>query len=1483
MLARWKTPTPFVSADECDGGEQLRITNAYGGGCELRVCISTYNDEEHAQRLRESFAAAADASPLEVHECAQRADFLRLACKLKNARATHTVADICAWLRTELWHAPAGDVSSLVEDYVYFEEEGLVLWPGLVLNHAQWRQFTRWAAYAHDVDFINEWVHPMLTRGSPAFVNSLRRYAEVADVTAPQRYSLFPSRAQIFALDLCALPNLPPLRLPPADWFNAPVEQCLYASDRAILWSDGTWALSKWKNNDYVNDAPFFVHVMNIVNGGGHSKYKHIHDVWPATRQPKPLPTFEMHTPDQREMLAIERLIPANDFSGHNAGGLYFGFGGRLCSERFYGPHRYAPLPPPQHVHLYANSPLVFSLASGAVTHDWIVLRYRSQSPIADDVLRHVLETTRDWWYVHFEHQHGSFNFHVPMPGYEFDGGSWTRNGILHAETGECYVLLNVVLTPSQWLLMEMCAHAALQHTHNAHVRKAHKKIYVDAMHTLPLAAGLPAHLNLANYLSFVPRTDTARAMEDSVGDDYAALWDVDAVRQALCSCLGYAVEDDVFAARTQFTRDWLVFNNEVGLRRHGAHYKYYMATIHDPRGTEMRLAGAHVPMQPKPMRLATHDAFMQRAVGASGLVRYDWYTREYRPFRAAQQATVYATPEVDEYVEVVNEREHVSERLDAEAVVLEAEAADLTVTAVSGPTGAGKTTMIRGLTRRWLAQGDRYVVVVVTPRVGICEQIAADLERELGNGVVGSWKLDRTLWAEKRAMVTTAHSLHRFIDCEEPYVDGTNHAQRVMLIFDEVNTTFMEDLLEVEVLKPARFERALTMLLPHSNVRHVALVDANLDAMLVDNVIVQRARHAIKYFLAGQRVQRPLHIIVHPHRATFNMVSTQERTAIMFNQRDAFRLHIVDLLKAGERVAIFFARKQELRTMREYYRAAVPDARIKEVSADERPDWANLVRDIEAQDVTLLLYTTVASAGIDLTFANDACHFTYVALEGLNQNHLSLIQLYQAISRVRNTTNLLLYCEREVVSDPFTLFGTHTDFERFVNTTPAQLVDEYLSVKAKFTEGIRAAFEATRQVIHIAVDLVTHNYRNIVAPSAAELHDPSVAEHPFAVSYALGSYYKYLRSCRATLLVSLLLRVGYRVQRSSREECSFDTELRREHHEAVRDAVVSASQQQLFPVALEDGLDERALMVAQRTRYADQLLRMNDTRKRLGLPYLTFPLDDVVPVNTFDYVCASIVPTVEQFIVTLPNYLFPALDMWHYLARMQPRTEVDWQRALRAMVACHVRELGTAQQVVQPELEAASAQRDRALLAAIELHCTASLLGADFLPSEVRTDAEVEHIALPDPLQLHRVELVENTVTWKALMHAAFLRPTCAFYKYRTQTIPVTQGAVAATSLFTAAMMEHVRLPFEKKKSNRQRAVRFDGFAEWRWLRALYYTWRYGRADVLNPPNADEERVDFDPFAQMVRAYKHATGPSEEVQPFDAAEVVRVKKRARV
>lgn len=1414
------------------GGEYVCIMQ--GEELKQRVCITSFSDDHFNRLIRESYDNCMyDENDLfSVCEDAQYADFVRLACDLNNS----DLDTLRAFLAKNLQH-PMQNLAPLLNDMLYFEDERVVLFPRLVLNSMQWEQFAR-AHSGEPFSFFRSWTHPMMTRASSPTrgIDSV----VVDRVGREQIYSLFPSRKQIRELDLCATPLLPPLRLTPITFAPVTAVNCVYASNRAVLTKDGNWYhFGKQGTRNRVC-----------------LKREEQADEWLTINFPSgpdfdTLPTYECYTEVQKMLL---RHAPARTT-------LAFG---RLFSPAFYGSHWCASQLPTDFSYFCnaRQTEIPFYVGSGGVTLDWMVVKFwRAEKKLTDTDMNAILSKVGEYWRLYY-------SFSEQYPFYE---------EVYYANRSlECYVHFTFALTPSQWRLFTMCIDAAAEE-----FNRNKKKNWVRAfcMNKLPvMAAELPTlHLAFpAGYLRCTPLNDITLSLEASVCDDVAHTWDVDALLRAFD-------EDTIDINLVQFTSQWLTYKtfgvrrgfNEYYVKKEGEAEEYVVPITEEN--------GLGLPVLPVPQN-TQEVSWMMRSIGTHGLVKLDKQTGEYKSFRTRGER--YFSMEGEQLLarrlNIVRGEEKVRERLDANEVELYREGVDLYVTEVTGSTGAGKTTMIRKLAARWVQLSSTHLVLFVSPRVGINEQVYKSFQEE--GLAVAYYKHD--IAPDARVLVTTSHSLHRFVgDHDSPFSKAfVNHEeeQNIMMIMDEATTIFLEDLLSVEFLRPDRFEKALADILPCANLKQLVLVDANLDPLVTENVL-QRVRYSLDYHI-GVPLVRLMDVRIDRHCATFSMVEVQQREAYVFNNELKFNRYILELLRDGEKVAMFCSVKANMRVLEQYFRSELGDEYVVwAVCADSKPtDWSRFTAAIENNRVSLLLYTTVASAGIDITFTENNCYFTYVALHDLDSAHLSFMQLYQAASRVRNTSSLLIYSEQRV-NNPFQMMKVDS-FRNLLYVEPLKFVETYLSKATQFNTALDNAKNSSIVMRAHNGHLVPHLTS---LPLPERVSEPRL-EHPFAVSYAMGYYYKYLSAARLTFVVSLLLKVGYPVFQF-RERMEIDLELAGTYADTMQQSVLRASRSQQFGVSSPERnlqnttIPEEAMLAKQVAKFSNQLVQFNRERDRLQLPRIVFPTR--MGPGLREYALGSVIPSVEFYLNKLDSHVFITLDVLGYLCRENPTDAIQWKRCITQILDVYQSKVlsETSRPFINNSLDAASRGRDRGILAAYEIYCAAAMCSEGpppFLPDILEENVNAVR-QLPDPRKLSEEGLVEMiyTPTYCARMSELITDMKTAFYDIKKHYNHFKDATPA--DLYALTTSRYLRLPGPKRQGTK--TVNHGAYNEIMWLRAMFYLWREHRAERILTPATDTE--DLQKYVACAREFKlrlYLNDAKDEVDYTFDDKKTRVVKRKR-
>jgi hypothetical protein len=497
-----------------------------------------------------------------------------------------------------------------------------------------------------------------------------------------------------------------------------------------------------------------------------------------------------------------------------------------------------------------------------------------------------------------------------------------------------------------------------------------------------------------------------------------------------------------------------------------------------------------------------------------------------------------------------------------------------LLLTLLMGDTGAGKSTAAQLLMHSVLQRQTNLLnylparswnrVIYVAPRLKLVDEMyEAMLQRFDGNTeVVKHYKRDAATLAKARLVCTTFHSLHKLqgpsqelpaaaavpgaaeppqLPARRFFVESGDDEGTVLVVIDEATSIILEDMSHLEVSRPERFDPAFATLL-FGKASQLCLLDANLPPPVVVNYVRRISHYIRKQTALPARFEFSLYL--QTMRATFSMVREQRRECTVFTAKNgdlAVLERVRQSILSGEPVAVFCASIKTLEFLQIYFATLLhehelqphqelpPDTethpRIHVVSSKAPEMISN--EEILNRRLLLLLYTTAVSSGVNILTC-DTDHFKRVAVV-CNERHsyLSLIQLYQAVSRVRRFDELLLNVAYPL--SPFELAqdqGEKTLNQSTLASHMQSLVKEVLAQKSLKRTAVAVVAEAANRDAWLPVNLLAR------AGLGDWVRERQADVHPLHESMALNGYYRSLKEPRArsAYLLSLLSRVGYEI-----------------------------------------------------------------------------------------------------------------------------------------------------------------------------------------------------------------------------------------------------------------------------------------------------------------------------------------------------------------
>lgn len=589
-------------------------------------------------------------------------------------------------------------------------------------------------------------------------------------------------------------------------------------------------------------------------------------------------------------------------------------------------------------------------------------------------------------------------------------------------------------------------------------------------------------------------------------------------------------------------------------------------------------------------------------------------------------------------------------------------------------------------------------------------------------------------------------------------------------------------------------------------------------------------------------------------------------------------RQTVKNYLEEGAKVAIFCASLKELKTLREMYGEVVEARHIMELSSDQRPErWDMIPTDIQSAQARLLLYTTVASAGLDLTFGDNVRYFDYIAVDGIGMTHLSLLQLYQAISRVRNCSTLLLDLEGMVIDSPFALVGKNAKWRAVWQQEPAEYVAEHLVNRVRFQRALTYAVEAV------------HDIELRRARFEGREYEPDRNNDPFALNYALGSYYRCLQySSRCTFFIALLLRVGYRCRIADAPDEFDDAEYADEENRAE----VLSQMRLIFPVTPDAERARRAALhfdydaqkqkemhlVHLKALKEEDKARAVRCREDLQLPPLQLSADQqfhpIRPLSTYTRAMITYVPTIEHYLQRLQTTAFMSLDVWRRLCEEKPESIEEWQTTLEDIVRTYPNADS------ELDLAAHSIALDRLVFVGLFLYLSSMAMGCnDFLPSWISarpSPVDRGSLLCPRALSEGRLEVIDCE-DWVGVMGELAADTHSPHYIKEKKSRKIKQATrVKPFDHYTELLATNYRIYFT---SNNQHGVSFD--TSYRdILGELYSAWKKRNY------HEEESEPDVRVLAECADLYKRnlydGLTPDEAVRkdfPFDL-QLTQNKKR---
>ncbi|MCA9634390.1 MAG: DEAD/DEAH box helicase family protein [Myxococcales bacterium] len=772
-----------------------------------------YGASHYTDETRKRLFELENTEHWQVEEDAEEADFVRLLFYFEDfeaddeeniARVQEFLKSICCFVR----HFK----EKTLESYFVFSDQ-YILFPRVMVNWRQWRQIEESAREAEGGFVLaRKWVNPFLTRG----LISVGRHSKNPTILMTRNImpSIFPSRAQImnFRRTLAIL-NLPPLRLEPKryEFFDHERAHVLYASSSYVLFDDGTWHSRRGLVNILTGEAR---DAENIGNFYQRDEYE-------------PMPTYEINAPSVERVL---RILPRATSTGNISSPSLFGkgsYGQWWLTEEQYEAYR--------------------SLGDARIVlndrfFEWAPIKVTKKGTKPLDHGRVQLAFER--FYT---------TFWKPFFTAEEEEVQYVR-----VSDEEFWVLPFLLLTCNQW---ELFRSALRDYSFNIHHMQFH------ALKSLPLLQYEPIRPPTARVKAVNP---TAEGMEASVFDSARHHWPLSVVQKAIAS------DQLLHAGNCWFDNTHFVFYmpgfKRVSVKRYKNKYKiirYLQPPEEDsssdseeeerPEVVEEESVD-HEPIEGEEvveeLRAYSFDirqiTYSTRALGSSGAMRWNNETKEYELYRRSTEARY--SPRFPQHYSNVRvlgvDEEWEGERFDASVVRLNnTEEDELWFTEIKGDTGAGKTTCVYQKIDDWLNANEANCAIYITPRRSVNHQAYGAMQLRFVHHSISHWE-------ERgggnnfpcRIHITTAHSLHKYA--------AIDPAKRYLLIFDEVVTTFNEDLLEIKVLKPRFFEPALARLLPMPYVKQVLLVDANLDSLHTE-LMIHRLQNAIAhYVLEGDRTR---------------------------------------------------------------------------------------------------------------------------------------------------------------------------------------------------------------------------------------------------------------------------------------------------------------------------------------------------------------------------------------------------------------------------------------------------------------------------------------------------------------------------------------------------------------------------------------------------------------------------------------------------
>lgn len=782
-------------------------------------------------------------------------------------------------------------------------------------------------------------------------------------------------------------------------------------------------------------------------------------------------------------------------------------------------------------------------------------------------------------------------------------------------------------------------------------------------------------YLHQRDMVCLVPRNNAAASLEVSIWDriHHRMPWTVEMLRRACGDDVALFDEACVYADRTT---THLQLSPTLCVFFYASDSLLYVKDDSAPnvpidkrfRAINWQHRDDHHPLPLRSFRVTADTpsrSLAEQMINSNGLLYYKHNregsdggdggsgVREMLPYRAAfnYEGEIQRAFAATQFLDATVAEKVIGERFDVSRVSVwtDEQFGDRNLlTVLRGSTGSGKSTALFRMMVKFVALhfDKRPQIVFVAPRQSLVFEIRTHIantfvEYFTGHGEfpeeeVRGWVADYKghVSDDAKVLCVTPHSLHRFVSgASGAWIMSNEHERPLMMAFDELLTT-LEGFNAPEVLRPV-FQHALVSL---QRANHIVLLDACLPPLVVAN-FVNRITWMRRYHF---NMSDPTYALsVEIHEATYSMVAEQQREVIAFSGRDgsAKMLDAVEeCLGCGQRVAVFCSSLKKLRALAERFgdirlaedgddggaQAAVfIRDRVMEISSEQRPDdWATVPREIEARDIRLLLYTSAASAGNNWAFVDNIRYFDCVALVGASALYLSIPQMYQAASRVRNIGRI--FVESHVPLRLFELIASD-EWRALADMTPRDVIQDFVST-GRASERIsllRPPTEHQRAQMRSAVDSVAtlRTDQQWVNRSSTQ---PSftTAFHPFLVDIALTNCHSYYTAPqRSTFFLSLLASVGYTVKLSFHGRATYTKEERQEKREQ-EDLALIASHVKAILKHRED-----ALAVASKCR------------ERLLLP----PSPPA----------AKLVYSVEQWLAKLPN-VFPALDIACFLWREQ-------------------------------------------------------------------------------------------------------------------------------------------------------------------------------------------------------------------------------------